>query len=134
MAFSIKYLGKENSQLENEISNNVISRTKNGSYTDDEIKSIKNFQVKILNNDVNISDKSLEQIRFLCQRYDNKLHPVNLVSHRKYIGKFITLAKKIIFRCTNFALKNYINQQNEFNAGVIKTFISLENDKSKRNN
>ncbi|MGI6681168.1 MAG: hypothetical protein ACOX3T_06790 [Bdellovibrionota bacterium] len=63
----------------------------------------------------------LEYIRFLCQRYDNEMiKPTNLVSHRKYIGRFITLAKKIIFRCVNFALRNYINQQKEFNAWGIK--------------
>ena len=133
MTFSIKYLGKENKELLNEISKRVTSKISNQSYTEDEIKCIKDFSVKILNNNVNISKKSLEQIRFLCQWYDNRLNPINMISHRKYIGKFITLAKKIVYRFTNFALKNYINQQNEFNAGVIKTLISLENDKTTKN-
>ena len=50
MTFSIKYLGKENKELLNEISKRVTSKISNQSYTEDEIKCIKDFSVKILNN------------------------------------------------------------------------------------
>lgn len=127
----ICYLGTKNLELEKEIEANVNKKISDKKYTEDEVKSIKDMSAKILDDNVYISDKSLSYIRFLCQSYNNELRLQNITSHRKFIGRYIVLAKKIIFRALRFALKGFVNQQQEFNAGVIKAIISLENDKVK---
>lgn len=129
---NICYLGKNDVELEKEIQTNVKKQIDEKKYTQDEVKNISELGVKILDKNSYISDKSLGYIRFLCQSYNNELRLQNITSHRKYIGKFIVLAKKIIFRSLQFALKGFVNQQQEFNAGVIKCLISLQNDKAKK--
>ena len=52
MTFNIKYLGENNSKLLDSIEEKIHERLDAGTYNQDEIKSIKNLGMNLLNDDV----------------------------------------------------------------------------------
>lgn len=57
------------------------------------------------------------------------LSPQKITSHRKIIGSFIVLAKKIITRITRLVLEAYLERQRRFNENAVRfqlaSFIRL---------
>lgn len=129
MTFNIKYLGKENKDLNKYVNETIETRLEKNIYNVDEISSIKKLGIDLLKNNINISDTDLENLRSLCKLYDNKLQVQGISSHRKFIGPFIVIAKKSIVRILQFAFRGYINQQKRFNAIMIKNIIAMYNRK-----
>lgn len=123
----ITFLGKKDNEFENKINEKVDYLFKNKRIFKDEAESIDNLELLMLKEGVNISQEELKYIQRLCQTYNNDIRISSITSHRKYVGRFIVLAKKIILKVVSFSLKNYIKQQEEFNANTIKSLISLYN-------
>ena len=64
-------------------------------------------------------EQRLDKLRRLCQLWDVDVRVNNISSHRKVIGPFIVIVKKILFPFLKVLLKDFIEQQREFNATTI---------------
>jgi hypothetical protein len=91
-----------------------------GSIKTRDLDYLRRYELALLNNTVNLSDTQLELLRKLTASWDLKGPPLNITSHRPIVGRFIVLAKRLLFPLVRAALKDELNQQRAFNGAVVE--------------
>jgi hypothetical protein len=111
--------GKSDGDLEAVLAQEVASKIAAGRYTVDNVAYISKVHLNLEPGYLQVSDKTLEKLRRLCQLWDVDIRATNITSHRKVIGPLIVAAKKIVYPLLKVFLKDFIRQQRSFNAAVI---------------
>lgn len=130
-------MGRPELELSRSLTANVKERIARREFTWQQVRDIAHYptmpQLDFESYDKNVAltlnRAELDQLRHLCRIWDIELRPERIESHRKFIGPFIVLGKKLFARVMRVLLKDLIKQQREFNAAVI-TLIAKLNSKS----
>jgi hypothetical protein len=96
----------KNSNLENiyqKIQKDYISALPN---YQNELESINTIEYRLFPDNFILDKEKTEIYRSLCLLSQSSLKTTTIKSHRKYVGKFIVLGKKIIWKILESQLKN----------------------------
>jgi len=115
------------SSLEDIVKNKILA----GKYADRDVKYIASLSRPVLNEKLSVTAERLEKIRAMCQSWDVDFRPVQITSHRRFIGRFIVAAKRAFQPIIKGILKDTIAQQRNFNAAVISAVTDLSNEVEK---
>lgn len=81
---------------------------------------LREYQLSLLQHTATLSDRDLEIMRALTASWDLSPRIRQHTSHRPVIGRFIVLAKRILFPIIRAALKEELAQQRAFNGAMIE--------------
>jgi hypothetical protein len=115
------------SSLEDIVKNKVLA----GKYAERDIKYIASLSRPVLNEKLAVTAERLEKLRAMCQSWDVDFRPVQIASHRRFVGRFIVAAKRAVQPIIKAILKDTIAQQRNFNAAVISAVTDLSNEVEK---
>jgi len=121
----LSILGKSDKVIEDGISGRVNHKYQSGKYSDSEVMRVMKLSMFPFSGDLKVSDETLEKIRRLCQVWDVDLRARWIRSHRKWLGPFIVIFKRITFPIARLLLKDFIRQQRDFNAASISLMCEL---------
>jgi len=127
----LTFNGEKDTELEERVCTRLSKAISEGSFKSDDLDYLQRYELALLNNSVNLSDNQLELLRKLTASWDLKGPPQNITSHRPLVGKFIVLAKRLLFPLVRAALKDELNQQRAFNGAVIE-FLAASVGKQER--
>lgn len=126
----LKICGAEDKAIENRIAQACADKISQGLYDENRVRYVEKlsfaygssaFDVKSFK----VADAQLEKLRRLCQLWDVDIRVGGISSHRKFIGPFIVAFKKVLFPLIKVLLKDFIEQQREFNATCIALLSEL---------
>ena len=126
----ISVCGKEDFEIEKSCEENLLKRKAEKSVLSQTIKDVIEMRLP-LSGVAMTEEQRLDKLRRLCQLWDVDVRVNNISSHRKVIGPFIVLVKKILFPFLKVLLKDFIEQQREFNATTILLLSEINNSISK---
>jgi O-antigen chain-terminating methyltransferase len=115
------YLGKSNLNTE-EVVKILLGENKTFSKIEDKV---------IASNISNLSEFDMEELLRWKNKNNDKYEITSywaITSHRKYIGKFLVLGKKIVRKLLKWYVNPIIEQQNEFNGSVTASINALYNN------
>jgi hypothetical protein len=81
---------------------------------------LREYQLSLLQHTATLSDRDLEIMRALTASWDLSPRIRQHTSHRPVIGRFIVLAKRVLFPIIRAALKEELAQQRAFNGALIE--------------
>jgi hypothetical protein len=116
----LTFNGKKDAELEERVFTRLSQSISEGSIRTRDLDYLRRYELALLNNTVNLSDTQLELLRKLTASWDLKGPPLNITSHRPIVGRFIVLAKRLLFPLVRAALKDELNQQRAFNGAVVE--------------
>ena len=116
----LTFNGKKDAELEERVFTRLSQSISEGSIKTRDLDYLRRYELALLNNTVNLSDTQLELLRKLTSSWDLKGPPPNITSHRPIVGKFIVLAKRLLFPLVRAALKDELNQQRAFNGAMVE--------------
>lgn len=122
--------GKKRPDLEESISVRLSQAIGEGSVKSRDLEYLRQYELVLLNHTSRLSDTHLELLRKLTASWDISAFPRTITSHRRIIGKFIVLVKRLIFPLVRAALKDELNQQRAFNGAVIE-FLAVAGEREK---
>ncbi len=131
---SVKWLtvcGHEETQLAREIGDAVKAKIAAGAISEPKMRYVEKVSLALVSGTLNASEKDLEKLRRLCQLWDVDIRVGNISSHRKFIGPIIVAIKRVLFPLVKVLLKDFLEQQREFNAvtiGLLASVISGKRD------
>ncbi len=120
----------DTASLERLTAERLKSRFHSGSINLEEYNSVTEMKRTLFSGALKLGPQELENLRKLCQLWDIDIRPVEVTSHRKFIGPFIVLGKKIIYPILRVLLKDLLRQQREFNATSLSMIAYLIKDKN----
>lgn len=120
--------GAQDEQLASSLAEQVAALRDRGLLSDEERRSIEALSYSVTREGFSTSPERMEVLRQLCQVYSRDVRPHAPTSHRRFIGPFIVLAKKMIFPLVNAVLGPSFQQQREFNALALTLLTDLAND------
>ncbi len=123
--------GQSDSQLLASLQARIEARISQGDYNRDEIHYVSKVNLELVNESLSVDQVTLEKLRQACQLWDIQFRPVNISSHRKFIGPVIVALKKLALPIIKLLMKDVIERQRLFNATMIGIVARLSNQKSK---
>jgi len=99
-----------------------------GKFSEADERHIAQLSFSITRDGFVATPERVELLRRLCQLYSADVRPPAPTSHRKLIGPFIVLAKKIIHPVVNAVFGPALRNQREFNAAVVALLTDLSNE------
>ena len=127
----ISICGKRDAQIEEILEQRVQEHVQKKDYSPDNVSYLAKMNLHLSSSELQVSDEMLEKLRRLCQLWDVSLKPLQITSHRKYIGPLIVFTKKLTFRILQVLLKDFIRQQRSFNAACVDAIANSANQKQK---
>lgn len=94
-------------------------------FTDKDIAYISKLDRSIIQGELLLSDKHLEQLRTLATLYYVDFKQEQISSHRKFVGPVIVKAKQLMFPILRIFLKKFLVDQRAFNAQVLLCLSEL---------
>jgi len=117
--------------IESQIDGIVASKISSGAFSQRDVDYLAKLSRPVLNEKILVTGERLEKLRAMCQSWDIDFRPVQITSHRKFIGKFIVGFKRAIQPVIKALLRDTIAQQRNFNASVISAVTDLANEVEK---
>lgn len=130
----IKVLGIDAPELEARIDSEIERKKKAREFSEDDLKYIEKLDLSVVKGELDVSVEDLEHLRKLSQLWDIDLKMYAIKSHRKILGPFIVIAKKLLFPVLRVFLKEFMQQQRAFNAEVISYLASKAISKRETHN
>lgn len=124
--------GERAPELEARLLERVEGRIASGEYSWHDAAYISKMHLQASGGRLQVTDKTLEKLRRLCQLWDVEIRTKEISSHRKFVGPVIVAAKRALYPVLRIFLKDFIRQQRSFNAQVISLLTDLANDKQVR--
>ena len=121
--------GKVDTKLGAELQQRMRQRIAAGDYTIHDVRFVRILQLNLFRSAPQMSADRFEKLRRLCLSWNIGLRPLEISSHRKYIGPVIVTAKRILFRILQVLLKDLILQQRTFNANAIALLAELSDER-----
>ena len=121
--------GESDSVFSAALDEKVQSRIAAGEYSAADVSYISKMNLHLTSGSLDVSDKTLEKLRRLCQLWDVSLKNREITSHRKVIGPVIVGVKKMLFPILQVLLKDFIRQQRAFNAAAVDAIADAANKK-----
>jgi hypothetical protein len=118
-------LGKRDLALAGDLQGRMRRRMEAGEFTIHDLRFVRILQLNLFRGRVELSHDNFEMLRRLCLSWNIGLRPLEIKSHRKYIGPIIVACKKAFFRVLQVLLKDLILQQRAFNANAITLLARL---------
>lgn len=117
--------------LESQIEEIVAYKISIGAFSQRDVNYLSKLSRPVLSDKILVTGERLEKLRTMCQAWDIDFRPVQITSHRKFVGKLIVAIKKGIQPVIRALLKDTIAQQRNFNASVIIAVTDLANEVEK---
>jgi len=120
--------GAKNTELEDLLSERLTQRRNAGFFSLDNQKGVEQASFVAVKGAFSTSPERSELLRKLCQIYAVDIKPLDISSHRKFIGPFIVAVKKVLFRVVRPLIGPALVQQRNFNAAAIYLLTDLCNE------
>ncbi len=120
--------GVEDPTRAGELAKKVDARIEAGVYARSDVEYLARIDRSLVQGTLSINETKLEKLRKLCQLWEIDLKPVEISSHRKFIGPIIVGIKKLLFPIVRVLFKNTLKQQRDFNAAAISLLTELCKD------
>ncbi|MBX7144439.1 MAG: hypothetical protein K1X79_08325 [Oligoflexia bacterium] len=117
--------GDDDRAYARELDARLQQRLEQAQFRADEVQFIGNANFSPVQGELLVSERELNIMRRLCQAWQVELRPMNITSHRKFIGPLIVGAKKLIYPLLQVLLKDVLKQQRDFNASAISMLGQL---------
>ena len=112
-------------QLKAEISRAISQKIDSRKLSEDEIASVTNYPVPLINQPLSPTDNQLKLLRDMARSWDSDIGIIDISSHRKFVGPFIVKLKRALFPFLRIALKGMLRRQREYNAATILLMADL---------
>ncbi len=99
-----------------------------GKFTEADERHIAHLSFSVTRDGFVATPERVELLRRLCQIYSADVRPQAPTSHRKIVGPFIVLGKRILQPVINAVFGPALRNQREFNAHVVSLLTDLSND------
>ena len=99
-----------------------------GKFSEADERHIAQLSFSVTRDGFTATPERVELLRRLCQIYSADIRPQAPTSHRKIIGPFIVLGKRMLQPVINAVFGPALRNQREFNAHVVSLLTDLSND------
>jgi hypothetical protein len=124
----LSILGSADHGLESSLVKRVEKRITDQAYAQKDILYMQQHRLGVLEGKLVADDKVMEGLRAMAQASQINLSPPVLTSHRRFIGPFIVVTKKIVFRLLQALLKSHLQKQIDYNARTLEVLIRMHKD------
>jgi len=124
----ITVAGEVNHDVRETTARRVADLRAAGKFSEVDERHIAQLSFAITRDGFAATPERLELLRRLCQLYSADVRPQAPTSHRKIIGPFIVLGKRMLQPVINAVFGPALRNQREFNANVVSLLTDLSND------
>jgi hypothetical protein len=117
--------------LAQRVSELVNLRIKSGVYGGNDAMHIHARPLPFLSSTVDLSEEETTVLRNVARASQITLRPPVITSHRRVVGPFIVLLKRMLFPIVSMFLKDYVRQQAEFQSLVVHALLVYAERKEK---
>lgn len=116
----LRVCGEPNVTLESRLADRLARAVAARAIRPEDLQYLSRYRVALLGRTIEFSDDQLELFRRLTVSWDLSVSQRTISSHRRFVGRFIVLAKRLFFPLVRAALKEELLKQREFNGTVIE--------------
>lgn len=120
--------GEPDSFLSQAMSEEISRLRSAGKFSQEDQAAIRELSFSVTRTGFSTSPERMELLRRLCQLYSADVRPLPPTSHRRLIGPFIVLAKRLFQPIIYSIFGRVLRNQSEFNAATISLLTDLCND------
>jgi hypothetical protein len=124
----ISVAGDSNTDLRDALARRVADLRAAGKFSEADERHIAQLSFSVTREGFVATPERMEILRRLCQIYSADVRPQAPTSHRKIIGPFIVLGKRMLQPVINAVFGPALRNQREFNANVVSLLTDLSND------
>jgi hypothetical protein len=124
--------GSPDAELARTLFEKIEALRASGKFSEADQAHIAKLSFSVTRDGFSATPERVELLRRLCQIYSADIRPQAPTSHRKIIGPFIVLVKKMLQPLINAVFGPALRNQREFNANVVSLLTDLCNDGAKR--
>ncbi len=124
----ITVAGEVNHDVREALARRVADLRAAGKFSEADERHIAQLSFSVTRDGFTATPERVELLRRLCQIYSADIRPQAPTSHRKIIGPFIVLGKRILQPVINAVFGPALRNQREFNANVVSLLTDLSND------
>ncbi len=124
----ISVAGESNRDVSEALAQRVAALRAAGKFSEADERHIAQLSFSVTRDGFVATPERVELLRRLCQIYSADIRPPAPTSHRKIIGPFIVLGKRMLQPVINAVFGPALRQQREFNANVVSLLTDLCND------
>jgi hypothetical protein len=120
--------GENNTDVRDALARRVADLRAAGKFSEADERHIAQLSFSVTRDGFTATPERVELLRRLCQIYSADVRPQTPTSHRKIIGPFIVLGKRMLQPVINAVFGPALRNQREFNANVVSLLTDLSND------
>jgi hypothetical protein len=124
----ITVAGEVNHDLREALGRQVADLRAAGTFSESDERHIAQLSFSVTRDGFTATPERVELLRRLCQIYSADIRPQAPTSHRKVVGPFIVLGKRMLQPVINAVFGPALRNQREFNANVVSLLTDLCND------
>ena len=124
----ITVAGELNPDLRETLARRVAELRAAGTFSEADERHIAQLSFSVTRDGFTATPERVELLRRLCRIYSADIRPQAPTSHRKIIGPFIVLGKRMLQPVINAVFGPALRNQREFNANVVSLLTDLCND------
>ena len=127
-AYWISIAGEPSQDVRDALARRVADLRAAGKFSEADERHIAQLSFSVTRDGFTATPERVELLRRLCQIYSADIRPQAPTSHRKIIGPFIVLGKRMLQPVINAVFGPALRNQREFNASVVSLLTDLSND------
>jgi hypothetical protein len=124
----ISVAGENDQNLRDALARRVADLRAAGKFSEADERHIAQLSFSVTREGFVATPERIALLRRLCQIYSADVRPQAPTSHRKIIGPFIVLGKRMLQPVVNAVFGPALRNQREFNANVVSLLTDLSND------
>lgn len=124
--------GNVDNELAGALQERIAALRAAGKFTEADQLHISGLSFSVTRDGFVATPERVELLRRLCQIYSADVRPPAPTSHRRVIGPFIVLGKRLLQPVINAVFGPALRNQREFNANVVSLLTDLSNEGSRK--